>query len=87
MKTDLMVGEEFLVPSLEDIHLWVVEFRIIVQSTVPLPDKATHPGAAFWWELAVKDDDDAFLRTERDDGGLEKEVLHLLLFVQVQRSL
>lgn len=81
------MGEEVLVPPLEDVELGVVEFGVVVQGAVPLPDEATHARAALRGELAVEDDDDAFLWRGGDDGGPEEELLHLALQVKVQSPL
>lgn len=79
--------EEIFVTALEDVELGVVEFGVVVHSAVPLPDEAAHSRAALRRELAVEDDDHAFVRAGRDDGHFEEEVLHLVLLVQVQASL
>lgn len=86
-KTNLKVMEEIFVTAPEDVELWVVEFGILVHGAVPLPHKAAHSRAALRRELAVEDDDDAFVRTGWDDGRFEEEVLHLVLLVKVQASL
>lgn len=86
-ETDLEMREEVFVSALEDVELGVVEFGILVHGAVSLPDEAAHPRAALRRELAVEDDDDAFLRAGRDDGRFEEEVLHLVLLVEVQSSL
>lgn len=85
--TDLKVREEVFVSALEDVELGVVELGVVVEGAVSLPDEAAHSRAALRRELAVEDDDHAFLRAGRDDGGVEEEGLHLLLLVQVQSSL
>lgn len=64
-----------------------MEYGVVVHGAVSLPDKAAHPGAALRRELAVEDNDDSFLWAGRDDGGLQEEILHLFLLVQVQGSL
>lgn len=79
--------EEVFVSALEDVELGVVEVGILVGGAVSLPDEAAHSRAALRRELAVEDDDDAFVRAGRDDGRFEEEVLHLVLLVQVQSSL
>lgn len=86
-QTDLEMREELFVSALQDVELGVVEHGVLVHGAVSLPDKAAHPGAALRWELAVEDDDDPLLRAGRRDGGLEEEVLHLILLVQVQSAL
>lgn len=79
--------EEIFVSPLEDVEFRVVEFGILVHSAVSLPHKAAHSRAALWRELAVEDDDDAFVRTGWDDVHFEEEVLHLVLLVEVQSTL
>ncbi len=79
--------EEVFVSALEDVELGVVEFGILVHSAVSLSDEAAHPRAALRRELAVEDDDDAFVHAGRDDGHFEEEILHLVLLVQVQSAL
>ena len=79
--------EELLVSAFEDVELGVVEIGVLVHGAVSLPDEAAHPRAALRRELAVEDDDDSFLRGGRDDRGLQEEILHVLLLVQVERSL
>lgn len=86
-KTNLEMMEEILVSPLEDVEFWVVEFGILVHGAVSLPHKAAHSRASLWRELAVEDDDDAFVRTGWDDGRFEEEVLHLIFLVKVQSSL
>lgn len=53
---------EVFVSALEDVEFWVVEFGILVHGAVSLPDEAAHSRAALRRELAVEDDDDAFVR-------------------------
>lgn len=86
-KTNLVMREEVFVSALEDVEFGVVECRILVHGTVPLPDEATHSRAALRRELAVEDDDDTFVRAGWDDWHFEEEILHLILLVQVQSSL
>lgn len=81
------MGEEVLVPALEDVELRVVQDGVLVDGAVSLADEAAHSGAALRRELAVEDDDDALVRAGRDDGRFEEEVLHLVLLVQVQSAL
>ena len=78
---------EVFVSALEDVEFWVVEFRILVHGAVSLPDEATHSRAALRRELAVEDDDDAFVRAGWEDGCFEEEILHLVFLVQVQSAL
>lgn len=79
--------EEVFVSALEDVEFGVVEFGILVHGAVSLPYEAAHSRAALRRELAVEDDDDAFVRAGRDDGRFEEEILNLVLLVEVQSSL
>lgn len=78
---------EVFVSALEDVEFWVVEFGILVHGAVSLPDEAAHSRAALRRELAVEDDDDAFVRAGWEDGCFEEEILHLVFLVQVQSAL
>lgn len=79
--------EEVLISVFEDVELGVVQSGILVHGAVSLSNEAAHARAALRRELAVEDDDDAFVRAGRDDGGPEEEVLHLVLQVKVQSAL
>lgn len=79
--------EEVLVSVFEDVELGVVQYGILVHGAVSLPNEAAHARAALRRELAVEDDDDAFVRAGRDDGGPEEVVLHLVLQVEVESAL
>lgn len=87
VRPDLENWEELFVAALEDVEFRVVEFRIVVHGAVPLPDEAAHTRAALRRELAVEDDDDAFVFGERDNWRFQQEFLHLVLVVEVQSSL
>ena len=64
-----------------------MECGVVVHGAVARPDKATHARASLRRELTVEDDEDAFVRAGGDQGGLEEELLHLILLVQIQCSL
>lgn len=81
------MGVEFFVSSLENVEFGVVERGINVHVAVTLPEESTHARSAFGRELAVKDDDDAFVWAGGCDGRLEEKVIHLFLLVQIQSSL
>ncbi len=78
---------EVFVSALQNVELGVVKVGILIHGAVSLPDKAAHSRATLRRELAVEDDDDAFVLAGRDDGRFEQKILHLVLLVQVQGSL
>lgn len=79
--------EELLVSTLQDVELWVVEYGVLVHGPVSLAHEAAHPRAALRRELAVEDDDHAFVYAGWCDGSSEEEILHMVLLVQVKSSL
>lgn len=79
--------EELLVSTLQDVELRVVESGVLVHGPVSLADEAAHPRAALRRELAVEDDDHAFVYAGWRDGSSEEEILHMVLLVQVKGSL